>query len=111
MRTALTAAPGTVAISDVQGHSKNERRRDLIPTRASFGGSCAEFARFSGLELLPAGSIGPCRLFAGTRIQYQSMRRIPRLEIKHIDERTGQRVERKITYPAQIPVVFEEPQN
>ena len=60
--------------------------------------------------LLPAGAICPSRSFAGLWIQYQSMRRMPGIEVEHIDQRTGQRVERTITYPAQIPVVFDEPQ-
>jgi hypothetical protein len=61
--------------------------------------------------LLPAGPIGPSHSFAGIRIQDQSMRRMSRIEVEHIDQRTSQRVERTVTYPAQIPVVFDEPQN
>ena len=60
--------------------------------------------------LLPAGAIGPSRLSARIRIQYQSMRRMPRIEVEHIAQRTSQRVERTIAYPTQIPVVFDEAQ-
>jgi len=39
---------------------------------------------FSGL--LPAGPIGPSRWFAVIRIQDQSMRRMSRIEVEHIDQ-------------------------
>src|SRR5260370_25125203 len=49
--------------------------------------------------LLPAGPIGPSRSFAGIWIHYQSMPRMPRIEVERIDQRTSQRVERTITMP------------
>jgi hypothetical protein len=36
---------------------------------------------------------------------------MPRFEVEHIDQRTGERVERTVTDPAHFPVVFDEPQN